>query len=149
MRTDDLEGWILHGGNNAMTVELKILAWTLVLSLVQLFIAAGLRNKETGRAYNIGPRDEPGPPVGKVTGRLQRAHRNLLETLPVFAVAILIAHMANRDGMLTLWGAWLYLVARIVYVPLYAYGVPLIRSLVFLVSVAGIALILIAILRPA
>jgi uncharacterized MAPEG superfamily protein len=132
-----------------MTTELTILAWTLVLALVQLFIPAALRNKETGKDYNIGPRDEPGPPVGKVTGRLQRAHRNLLETLPVFAVAILIAHVENRDGALTLWGAWLYLLARIVYVPLYAYGVPLIRSLAFQVSLVGLTLLLIAILRPA
>jgi uncharacterized MAPEG superfamily protein len=131
-----------------MTTELTILGWTLVLAVVQIFIPAALRNKETGRAYNVGPRDEPGPPVGKVTGRLQRAHRNLLETLPVFAGAILIAHIANREGVLTLWGAWLYLLARIVYVPLYAFGVPLIRSLAFQVSLVGLTILLIAILRP-
>jgi len=95
-----------------MTTELTILGWALVLALVQIFIPAALRNKETGRAYNIGPRDEPGPPIGKVTGRLQRAHRNLLETLPIFAAAILIAHVANREGVLTLWGAWLYFVGE-------------------------------------
>jgi uncharacterized MAPEG superfamily protein len=132
-----------------MTTELTILGWTLVLALVQIFIPAALRNKETGRAYNVGPRDEPGPPIGNVTGRLQRAHRNLLETLPVFAGAILIAHVANREGVLTLWGAWLYLLARIVYVPLYAYGVSLIRSLAFQVSLVGLTMLLIAILRPA
>lgn len=131
-----------------MTTELTILGWTLVLALVQLFIPAALRNKETGRAYNVGPRDDPGPPVGIVTGRLQRAHRNLLETLPVFIAAILIAHVAGREGLLTLWGASLYLAARIVYVPLYAYGVPIIRSLAFQVSLIGLTLLLIAILRP-
>lgn len=131
-----------------MTTELTILGWTLVLALVQVFIPAALRNKETGSAYNAGPRDDPGPPVGKVTGRLQRAQRNLLETLPVFAVAILIAHVANREGALTLWGAWLYLLARIVYVPLYAFGVPVIRSLAFQVSLVGLTILLIAILKP-
>lgn len=131
-----------------MTPELTILGWTLVLALIQIFVPAALRNKETGRAYNVGPRDEPGPPVGIVTGRLQRAHRNLLETLPVFIGAILIAHVAGREGLLTLWGAWLYLIARIVYVPLYAFGVPVARSLAFQVSLVGLTLLLVAILRP-
>lgn len=131
-----------------MTTELTILGWTLLLALVQLFIPAWLRDKETGRSYNVGPRDEPGPPIGKVTGRLQRAHRNLLETLPVFSGAILIAHVANKEGILTLWGAIIYLAARIVYVPLYAWGVPVLRSLSFQISLFGLTLILIAILRP-
>lgn len=131
-----------------MTPELTILSWTLVLALVQIFVPAALRNKETGSAYNVGPRDEPGPPVGIVTGRLQRAHRNLLETLPVFIAAVLIAHVANRDGQLTIWGAWLYFLARIVYVPLYAFGVPIARSLAFQVSLVGLTLLLIAILKP-
>jgi uncharacterized MAPEG superfamily protein len=132
-----------------MSTELTILGWTLVLAVVQIILPAALRNKETGSAYNAGPRDEPGPPVGKVTGRLQRAHRNLLETLPVFAGAILIAHASNREGALTLWGAWLYLSARIAYVPLYAFGVPVIRSLAFQICLVGLTILLIAILRPA
>ena len=131
-----------------MTTELSILGWTLVLAIVQIFLAAGARNRETGIAYNAGPRDEPGPPVGKVTGRLQRALKNLFETLPLFAAAVLIAHVAGREGTLTLWGAWMYLLARIVYVPLYAFGVPWVRTLAFLVSVLGLVLILVAILHP-
>ena len=131
-----------------MTPELTLLGWTLVLALVQLFIPAALRNKETGWVYNVGPRDDPGPPVGKVTGRLQRAHRNLLETLPVFIAAILIAHVAHREGGLTLWGAWIYLLARIIYVPLYALGIPIFRSIAFQACLFGLTLLLIAILKP-
>ena len=129
-----------------MTTELTILGWTLVLAIVQIFLPAGFRNRETGIAFNAGPRDEPGPPVGKVTGRLQRAQKNLYESLPLFAAAVLIAHVAHRDGALTLWGAWLYLIARIVYVPLYGFGVPMVRSIVWGVSLLGLALVLIAIL---
>lgn len=47
---------------------------------------------------------------------------------------------------MTLWGCWLYLLARIVYVPLYAAGIPVLRTLVWMVSVAGLVLILIAVL---
>ncbi len=132
-----------------MTTELTILGWTLVLAIVQIFLPAGFRNRETGIAFNAGPRDEQGPPVGKVTGRLQRAEKNLFESLPLFAAALLIAHVAHRDGALTLWGAWTYLIMRIVYVPLYAFGVPMVRSVAWMLSLLGLAMVLIAILRPA
>ncbi|CDY79798.1 Inner membrane protein [Caballeronia glathei] len=128
-----------------MSFELTVLAWTLVLALVQVLLPAVLRDAETGIGYNAGPRDEPAPPPGKLTGRLMRAQSNLFETLPVFAAAVLIAHVAGREGTLTHWGVLLYFAARLIYVPLYAAGVPFIRSLVWLVSLAGIILVLIPI----
>jgi uncharacterized MAPEG superfamily protein len=60
----------------------------------------------------------------------------------------LIAHVAGRNGALTWWGATLYFWARVVYVPLYATGVPYIRSLVWLVSLLGTILLLVAVLLP-
>jgi len=131
-----------------MTTELTLLGWTLVLALIQVMLPASARNRETGRDYNAGPRDEPGPPVGVITGRLRRAQANLYETLPLFAVAILIAHVADRDGALTLWGAWLYFLARIVYLPLYAFGIPYVRSMVWTVALLGLIMVLAAILWP-
>ena len=47
-------------------------------------------------------------------------------------------------GALTLWGAHLYLFARVVYVPLYAFGVTGLRSLAFIVSVAGLIMVIAA-----
>jgi uncharacterized MAPEG superfamily protein len=129
-----------------MTTELHILAWALVLALIQVLLPSVIRSRETGLGHNGGPRDDPGPPVGKLTGRLMRAQSNLFETLPVFAVTILIAHLAGREGTLTLWGAWLYIIARVVYLPLYAAGVPFLRSLVWLVSLFGILLVLVPII---
>ncbi|MEJ2803082.1 MAPEG family protein [Comamonadaceae bacterium PP-2] len=128
-----------------MTFELTVLGWTLILALVQVVLPAAWRNRETGLAYNAGPRDEDGPPVGRVTARLRRAQSNLFETLPLFAAAVLIAHVAGREGVLTAWGVSLYLGARIVYVPLYACGVPYLRSLAWLVSVGGLLLVLAAV----
>lgn len=129
-----------------MTTELTILAWTLVLALVQILLASSLRTQETGVKYNAGPRDGGAPPPRPVTARLQRAQANLFQTLPLFAAAVLIAHVSGNEGDLTLWGCWLYLVARIVYVPLYAAGIPFVRSMVWLVSLAGLAMVLAAIL---
>lgn len=129
-----------------MTTELTLLAWTLVLALVQILLPSTLRTQETGAQYNVGARDGAAPPPRPVTARLQRAQANLFETLPLFAAAVLIAHVAGVQGSLTLWGCWLYLLARIVYVPLYAAGIPVLRTLVWLVSVAGLVMILYALL---
>ena len=131
-----------------MTTELTALGWTLVLALVQIFLHAGARNRETGIAYNMGPRDGGAPPEGIVTSRLRRARENLFETLPLFAAAVLIAHAAGREGTATAWAAWVYLAARIAYVPLYALGVTGVRSLVYAVGGAGLVVYLAAILRP-
>ncbi len=131
-----------------MTFELTMLGWALVLAIVQIMLPALLRNRETGMAYNAGPRDEPAPPPGKLTARLERAKANLLETLPVFIGGILIAHVAGREGALTMAGAALYLLARLIYVPLYALGVPYLRSCAFLAALTGIGLILLAVLIP-
>jgi uncharacterized MAPEG superfamily protein len=129
-----------------MTTELTLLAWTLVLALVQIMLVANLRTAETGLEYNASARDGEAPPPRPVTARLQRAQANLYETLPLFAAAVLIAHVSGSEGDLTLWGCWMYLVARIVYVPLYAVGIPYVRSLVWLVSLAGLIMVLFAVL---
>jgi uncharacterized MAPEG superfamily protein len=129
-----------------MTPALTLLAWTLVLALVQILLPAGARTLETGLKYNAGPRDEAGPPVGKITARLQRAQSNLFETLPLFTAAILIAHMAGRENAAVVQGAWIYLIARIVYVPLYAFGIPYARSVAWAIGLIGLLHILEAIL---
>lgn len=129
-----------------MTTELTVLAWTLVLALVQIFLASTLRTKETGLGYNVGARDASATPPGKLTARAQRAQANLFETLPLFAVAVLIAHVANIHTSQTVLACWLYLGARVVYVPLYLLGVPVLRTLVFGVSVWGLIILLKALL---
>lgn len=131
-----------------MTPALTALAWTLVLAVVQLMLPAGFRTRETGLDYNAGPRDEAGPPVGKVTARLQRAQTNLYESLPLFAAAVLIAHVAGREGSVTAWAAWIYLAARVIYVPLYGYGVPKVRSLAWGVSLLAVVVLIATVLLP-
>jgi uncharacterized MAPEG superfamily protein len=127
-----------------MTTELTYLGLTLILALVQVFLPAGARTVEFGSKWNAGPRDETPAAKKLLTGRLERAQANLFETLPLFIGAVLIAHVAGQNGFLTLWGAALYFWARVVYVPLYALGVPYVRSLVWTVSFAGLVMILAA-----
>lgn len=131
-----------------MTIELTVLAWTLVLALVQIFLASALRTKETGLSFNMSARDTDPPPPGRLTARVQRAQANLFETLPLFIGAVLIAHTANVHTSQTALACWLYLGARIVYLPLYAFGVPVLRTFVWGVSVWGLIILFKAVLIP-
>ena len=72
--------------------------------------------------------------------------RNFLETFPLFAAAVLIAAVAGRHNWMTEWGAVLYFVARVAYVPLYAYGVRIVRSLAWTIATLGIILILVGLI---
>lgn len=116
----------------------------LIVAIIQVLLPAFFRNGETGLDYNAGPRDEAGPPVGIITARLQRAQRNLYETLPLFLAAVMIAHIAGRESGLTIAGAWIYVVGRIFYIPAYAFGIPYVRSLIWVVSLAGLGMIILA-----
>jgi len=127
-----------------MSFELQCLAWTLVLALVQIFAAATARTLQYGVKWDLGPRDSEPRPLSPVTARLLRAQANLFETLPLFAAAVLLTVIAQRTGPLTHWGALIYLVARVVYVPLYAIGVSGLRTLVWVVSLAGLLMVIAA-----
>ena len=127
-----------------MTPELTYVGLAVILAVVQIFLPATGRTLQFGSKWNAGPRDEVMPPVTPLTGRLERAQANLYETLPLFIGAVLIAHVAGEDGFLTYWGASLYFWARVVYVPLYAFGVTGLRSLAFLASLVGLLMIVAA-----
>jgi uncharacterized MAPEG superfamily protein len=127
-----------------MTIELTMLALSIVLGLVQIVLAAQAKNRQRGFRWAAGPRDDPTPPLTGVGGRLDRALANFLETFPLFAAAVLIAQVAGKHDWMTVWGAQLYFWARVMYVPLYAVGVPLVRSLVWNVATFGIILILLS-----
>ncbi|QYE33673.1 MAPEG family protein [Polymorphobacter sp. PAMC 29334] len=129
-----------------MTTELTLLAWTIVLAVVYIIAFDVVRTGQYGTKWNMGPRDAAMPPLSPVAERLGRAQANLFETLPLFIGAVLIAHAAGIHTSRTVLGAELYFWGRVIYLPLYAFGVPVVRSLVWLVSVAGLALILIAVL---
>ena len=129
-----------------MTTELTMLALSIVLGLVQITIAANASTRQRGADWNVGPRDEVLPPPSGTAGRLDRALSNVLETFPLFAAAVLIAALAGRHNWMTEWGAVLYFAARLAYVPLYAFGVRIVRSLAWCVATLGIILILIGLI---
>jgi uncharacterized MAPEG superfamily protein len=112
----------------------------------QIVAASHAASFQRGYRWTSGPRDEPTPPLRGVAGRLDRALRNFLETFPLFAAVVLVAHVSETHNALTEWGSRLYLWGRVAYVPLYAAGVPLVRSLAWNVATVGIVLLAIALL---
>ncbi len=86
------------------------------------------------------------PPPGPLAGRLQRAQSNFMETFPFFAAAVLAVVLTQRQDGMTAVAVQLYFWARLIYLPLYAAGVPYVRSLVWLVSLLGIVMLLWALL---
>lgn len=128
-----------------MNTELSVLAWGCVLALVHIFAAVRFKTRQYGTKWNVGARDEDLPPPQPIVGRLARAQANFFETFPIYAAAALIVSVAHLESRWTAVGAWTWLAARIVYLPLYAAGVPYLRTIAFLASIAGIALVL----RPA
>jgi uncharacterized MAPEG superfamily protein len=126
-----------------MTTELTVLAWGCILALVHIFAAVRVKTRQYGTRWNMGARDEELPPAQPIVGRLARAQANFFETFPIAAAAILIVTVAGIDNRWTAIGAVVWLTARIVYLPLYALGIPRVRTLVFLISVAGISMVLV------
>jgi uncharacterized MAPEG superfamily protein len=130
-----------------MTTELRFLVASVILGLVQLIAASHLISFQYGYRWTGGSRDEAVPPLRGLANRMDQATTNFLETFPFFAVLVLAAHVTNRDGLLTLWGAHLYFWARLGYLLAAVLGYGLIRSVVFWnTALAGMVLYLVALL---
>ena len=119
-----------------------VLCLSVALLFFHILLQAMLATRELGSAWNAGPRDEERQPQGVLPGRAARASKNFQETYPAFIGLLLaLAFMGDPSGV-GIAGAWTWLIARIVYIPLYLAGVPYIRSLAWLVSVVGLVVMM-------
>lgn len=125
-----------------MPVEIQMLAWSIALGLAHVLVAAGLMTRQRGLKWNASARDGEARPLTGVAARMDRALRNFLETFPFFAAAVLAVVLTGQASSDTALGAQLYFWARLAYVPLYAAGVPYLRSLVWAVSLWGLLQVL-------
>lgn len=129
-----------------MPTELTVLALGCVLLLVHIFAAGNLRTKQYGRDWNMGARDADMPPLNPVAGRLVRAQANYQETFPIAAALLLALVVAGKTSDVTAVAAWVWLAARVVYLPLYWIGVPKVRTLVWGVALLALLVLLGALL---
>ncbi len=126
-----------------MTLELHCLAWAIILGLAHIVIAGNARTKELGVKWNMGARDEKTQDLSPMTERLLRAQSNFFETFPLFASAVLLVAISHTLSVYSYWGSLIYLIARIIYLPIYALGIPVIRTIIWLFSIVGLLLVLV------
>lgn len=123
-----------------MTLELWALLASALLGLVHMTAASFTFKAQVGNRYTVGARDENLQPTG-VAGRLHRAQKNFLETFAIFAVCVLIVHLTNAYGPFSYWGSVLYLTGRTLFLPLYAMGVPWLRTFSWNLATMGLVLV--------
>jgi uncharacterized MAPEG superfamily protein len=126
-----------------LPTEIVMLATGVVLLVLQLFLQSISSTAELGGIYKAGPRDEAKVAQSVFAGRADRAFRNLLETFPVFAALSLALVVTGRNGGLGALGAEVWVVSRILYVPLYFIQIPFARSLVWFVSIFALVAMLV------
>jgi uncharacterized MAPEG superfamily protein len=129
----------------AASTEITVLVWSAVLLLVQV-IAQATASSDLGPTYLFSPRDEVRESKSVVARRLYRALRNLLETYPAFIALTLALVVSGKTGGIAATGAWIWLIARVLYVIIYAAGIPVVRTLVWLASIIGLILMVVRLL---
>ena len=125
-----------------MPVEVYVLALAGLLQVAQFALMAIPVNLQVGVKYTGGPRDNPVQITG-VAGRLFRALNNHFEALVLFTIAVVVVTLGSKSTALTENCAWLYLASRVLYVPAYASGIPLLRSLIWTAGFAATVVMLV------
>ena len=124
-----------------MTLELKLLVWSTALALSQMLIALLGAIAQVGMPALVGNRENL-PAFDGWAGRAQRAHRNMLESLIMFAALVLVVQVAGKSNAGTALGAQLFFWGRLAYAPVYVIGIPWLRTGLWGVSFAGLLQIL-------
>jgi uncharacterized MAPEG superfamily protein len=123
-----------------MTFELWTLLAASLLGLIHLSAASFMFKAQVGNAYTVGARDEAVQPT-RMAGRMQRAQLNFLETFPLFAACVVTVHLAGASAGLSYWGCFIYIAGRTLYLPLYALGVPWLRTFSWNIATLGVVLV--------
>ena len=116
-----------------MTPELAALALAGILQVIQFVVMAILANIQLGTDATAGPRDG-GLELHGVAGRLHRALGNHFEGLILFTIAVVVVTLGEQSTDYTQTCAWVYLGARVLYIPAYASGILYLRSAIWAVG---------------
>lgn len=125
-----------------MPIEIKILGYAAMLQFVQYILMAIPVNIQMGIAYTGGNRDEQRRPTG-IPGRIKRALDNHFEGLIMFSIAVIVVVLGDASSSMTETCAWVYLWARVLYVPAYISGIFLLRSAIWSVGFLATGVMLI------
>ena len=123
-----------------MKPELNLLMWAVVLTVVQMLVAAQGAMNQVGFMRLVGNR-EGMPEITGWGGRAARAHRNMLENLVLFASLVFVAVVAGKTNDMTLLGAQIFFWARLAYAVIFVAGIIWVRTAAWAVSMAGLIVI--------
>tara|TARA_R110000796_G_scaffold5969_15_gene21855 strand:+ start:21037 stop:21438 length:402 start_codon:yes stop_codon:yes gene_type:complete len=129
----------------AMTPELTALTLAALVQVVTFVAYAIPANRELGRGYTMSARDrDPTKTMTDGTARLGRAMNNMFEALILFGIAVLVVQLSGQNTRYTAILSWLFLFARVLYVPAYYYAWRPGRSMIWVLGMAATVLLLLA-----
>jgi uncharacterized MAPEG superfamily protein len=123
-----------------MSMDLKYLLFSVLLTFVQVLIAVASANQVVGLSTLAGNRDGL-PEFTGFVGRARRAHLNMIENMVLFTALVLVAAVAGKANATTAMGALVFFWARLIYAVIYLLGIPWLRTLAWAVSVVGMVMI--------
>ncbi|MFT4624763.1 MAG: putative MAPEG superfamily protein [Myxococcota bacterium] len=123
-----------------MTTDLWMLAAAALLTWILIMADATPGILNNGIGWASGNRDVTPDPEG-LHGRLHRASENMKENLPLFAVLVLVVHVAGEADPTSAIGAQVFVCARVLHAIVYAVGVPWLRTAVWGVSIVGMGMV--------
>jgi uncharacterized MAPEG superfamily protein len=123
-----------------MSMDLKYLLFSVLLTFVQVLIAAASASQVVGLNTLAGNREGMGELAG-FAGRARRAHHNMIENMVLFTALVLVAAVAGKANAMTAMGALIFFWARLIYAVIYLLGIPWLRTLAWVVSVIGMVMI--------
>jgi len=133
-----------------MTPELTALTFAALLQVAQFAQMSIPATRELGTGKTLSPRDRDRlggdlqDQMSPRTARLHRAFANHFEGLLLFAIACIVITISGQSGPFTAACAYIYLTARILYVPAYALGLTPWRSLIWAIGFLATTLMLLA-----
>ncbi len=122
--------------------ELTCLELSVVLWLVHIVVQATVGNLELPFGYLFTSRDKPAASSGVLFGRATRALANYVENFTPFVALALALIVTQRTGGAGALGATIWVLARIVYIPVYVFGIIYVRSAVWSISIVGLVMML-------
>ena len=123
-----------------MKPELTYLLFSVLLTFVQVLIAAAAANQVVGLTTLAGNREDL-PVLTGFAGRAKRAHLNMIENMVLFSILVLVAVIANKTNATTAMGALIFFWGRLIYAVIYLLGIPWLRTVAWFVSVIGMVMI--------
>jgi len=123
--------------------DIHVLVLSAALTWSMLLTASLLRSRVwtiPGIHVAFGNRESM-PDSTPLTGRSDRAAKNMLENLALFTALVVAVRFAGHDSASASPGASLFFWARVAYWPVYLVGIPYLRTAIWTVSVVGLGML--------